>query len=47
METKEKKFDGTLISGFVTIGMMVVLICVAFYLFLQSKTAGILREPVS
>lgn len=46
METKEKKFDGTLISGFVTIGMMVVLICVAFYLFLQSKTAGIWCVPV-
>lgn len=46
METKEKKFDGTLISGFVTIGMMVVLICVAFYLFLQSKTAGLWCVPV-
>lgn len=46
METKEKKFDGTLISGFVTIGMIVVLICVAFYLFLQSKTAGIWCVPV-
>ena len=46
METKEKKFDGTLISGFVVIGMMVVLVCVAFYLFLQAKTAGIWSVPV-
>ena len=46
METKEKKFDGTLISGFVVIGMMVVLVCVAFYLFLQAKTSGIWCVPV-
>lgn len=46
METKEKKFDGTLISGFVVIGIMVLLIGLIIYLFSQADTAGIWSVPV-
>lgn len=46
METKEKKFDGTLISGFVAIGMMMVFAGVAIYLFAQAATTGIWGVPV-
>lgn len=46
METKEKKFDGTLISGFVAIGIMLVLICVTIYLFLQVNTGRLWCVPV-
>ncbi len=46
METKEKKFDGILISGFVVIVMILVVICVAGFLFLAAKTAGVWCVPV-
>ena len=46
METKEKKFDGILISGFVVIVMILVVICVAVFFFLQAKTAGVWCVPV-
>lgn len=46
METREKKFDGTLISGFVVIGIMVLLIGLIIYLFSQADTAGIWSVPV-
>lgn len=46
METKEKKFDEILISGFVAIVLILVVICVAVYLFLQAKTAGAWCVPV-
>lgn len=46
METNEKKFDGTLISGFVMIGIMLVLAGVIVYLFSQVNTAGVWCVPV-
>lgn len=46
METKEKNFDGTLISGFVVIGIMVLLLGLIIYLFSQAETAGIWSVPV-
>lgn len=46
METNEKKFDGTLISGFVMIGIMLVLAGVIIYLFSQVNTAGVWCVPV-
>lgn len=46
METNEKKFDGTLISGFVMIGIMLVLAAVIIYLFSQVNTAGVWCVPV-
>lgn len=46
METNEKKFDGTLISGFVMIGIMLVLAGIIVYLFSQVNTAGVWCVPV-